>query len=356
MRFIDSVQVEVRAGDGGRGMLSFKGQGRGHSGRADGGDGGDGGNVILFGDERMNTLLEFRFKPLHKALSGTNGGTNGKTGGRADAMRLPVPLGTIVSAVDPETAEREIVGEILSEGAELCVARGGVGGKGNMRFTKPNRPLPDFVLPPTEGEHCVLRLELKLMADVGLLGMPNAGKSTLIRAVSKAKPEVADYPFTTKVPSLGIARSGSTTMVIADIPGLIEGAAEGAGLGHQFLRHVERVRVLAHLVTLAAHETDEGVEGLVERLAIIERELAAYSAELAARPRIVVLSQIDQPWVAELIEPFRAWCHAQGHTLVCTSGHRGDGCAEFLRALAERLPERVAEGKPAQDFDPAQTL
>ncbi|MBF94417.1 MAG: GTPase ObgE [Myxococcales bacterium] len=354
MRFVDRVRIKVRAGDGGRGMVSFLRTSKNSKGGPDGGDGGRGGDVIIVGSGRLETLLDLRFAPHKKAESGRPGGRQQMTGGNADPIRIPVPLGTQVYS-ENESGEREFfLGELLEEGAELRVAEGGIGGKGNARFASSRRRRPDFELAPGEGESVSLQLELKIIADVGLIGMPNAGKSTLIRAVSNARPEVADYPFTTKVPNLGIARSPAGDLVIADIPGLIEGAAEGHGLGHQFLRHVERVRILAHLVTLPAHEADRGLKGLIHDLETIEAELTAYGdGRLTDLPRLVVLSQIDQPWIQDLKAPFLKAMEDRGLRAVACSGISRLGCDQFLSALAEVFQSLDPKGINEDLFDPS---
>jgi len=358
MRFVDRVRIKVRAGDGGRGMISFMRTSANSKGGPDGGDGGRGGDILLVGRGRLETLLDLRLQPQQRAENGRDGGRQQMTGGNAKPVRIPVPLGTQVHTENEEGQREFLLGELLEEGQELLVAEGGIGGKGNARFASSRRRRPDFALTPGEGEIISLQLELKLIADVGLLGMPNAGKSTLIRAVSNARPEVADYPFTTKVPNLGIARSAAGDLVIADIPGLIEGAAQGQGLGHQFLRHVERVRILAHLVTLPAHEADRGLEGLLEDLDTIEGELKAYDdGSLADRPRLVVLSQIDQPWLRDLETPFLEAVAKRNLPAIACSGISRVGCDQFLLALSSLLePEKPMSDQSKEGFDPSAGL
>jgi len=353
MKFIDSVSISVKAGDGGPGAMTFHRMPGRPNGPASGGDGGDGGDVVLRGDHRLNTLLEFRFKPLHKAPNGDRGGSNTRHGKNAPDLVLPVPLGTIVQRID-EDGTTEFLGEILEEGESLVVARGGRSGKGNARFTTPSRPRPDFTLDPDLGEKTRLSLELKLMADVGLLGLPNAGKSTLIQAVSNARPEVAIYPFTTKVPSLGVARHRGRDIVIADIPGLVEGASDGVGLGHQFLKHVERVSALAHLVTLADYQAEGGFEALIADFETIETELANYGGELMDRPRVAVLSKADQPQVEALAEQFMRWCGQRKMRCVVISSVARRGLDTLLDALLQLVPEgrQNRDAKPAATFDP----
>ncbi len=352
MKFIDSVTITVQAGNGGPGALTFNRLPGRPNGPANGGDGGRGGDVVLRGDHRLNTLLEFRFRPLHSAPHGGRGASNCKTGKNAQPLVLPVPLGTIVSRCDPQ-GQRVVLGEITNEGDTLIIAQGGRSGKGNARFISASRPRPDFVLEPDPGEEVELHLELKLMADIGLLGFPNAGKSTLITAISNARPEVADYPFTTKVPSLGVARRHGQDLVIADIPGLVEGASEGVGLGHQFLKHVERVSALAHLVTLPDYFTGDGLEELCQAFEAIERELERYSPDLATRPRLAVLSKADLPVVAEAADDFVAWCQQRGINCIVLSSHRQDGLDALLDALVMLVPSKRAKvTKQVATFDP----
>ncbi|MFU8817487.1 MAG: GTPase ObgE, partial [Pseudomonadales bacterium] len=246
MQFIDEASIRVEAGKGGNGCLSFRREKYIAKGGPDGGDGGDGGDVILVADHALNTLVDFRFQPLYRAQHGQPGSGRNKTGARGQDSRVRVPVGT--SVVDEETLET--LGDLTEEGDELLVAHGGRRGLGNTRFKSSTNRAPRRTIPGAPGEVRQLRLQLKLIADVGLLGMPNAGKSTLISSVSAARPKVADYPFTTLTPSLGVVKrpGRDASLVMADIPGLIRGAAEGAGLGVQFLRHLARTRILLHLV------------------------------------------------------------------------------------------------------------
>ena len=287
MQFIDEASIRVEAGKGGNGCLSFRREKYIAKGGPDGGDGGDGGDVILVADHALNTLVDFRFQPLYRAQHGQPGSGRNKTGARGEDSRVRVPVGT--SVVDEETLET--LGDLTEEGDELLVARGGRRGLGNTRFKSSTNRAPRRTIPGAPGDVRQLRLQLKLIADVGLLGMPNAGKSTLISSVSAARPKVADYPFTTLTPSLGVVKlpGRDTSLVMADIPGLIRGAAEGAGLGVQFLRHVARTRILLHLVE--ARPTDESDP--VANARVIEAELAAYSPALAERPLWTVLTKVD---------------------------------------------------------------
>jgi GTP-binding protein len=284
MKFIDEASIEVRAGDGGNGCVSFRREKYIPRGGPDGGDGGDGGSVILEADSSMNTLVDFRHNRKFIAARGENGSGRNCTGKSGDDLIIRVPVGTVVHEADTG----ELIGDLVYEGQRLLVARGGFHGLGNVRFKSSTNRTPRQSKPGTPGEVRHLLLELKLLADVGLLGQPNAGKSTLIRAVSAARPKVADYPFTTLYPNLGVVKvAAHRSFVMADIPGLIEGAAEGAGLGVQFLKHLSRTRLLLHLV-------DVGPMGNpVADFNAIVAELERFSPELAARERWLVLNKID---------------------------------------------------------------
>lgn len=286
MKFIDEALIRVEAGDGGNGCVSFRREKFIPKGGPDGGDGGDGGDVYLVADENLNTLIDYRFEKRFTAQRGENGRSSDCTGRRGQDITLRVPVGT--RAIDNDT--KEVLGDLTKHGAKMLVAKGGYHGLGNTRFKSSVNRAPRQKTMGTPGEKRDLQLELMLLADVGMLGMPNAGKSTFIRAVSAAKPKVADYPFTTLVPSLGVARIGTDrSFVVADIPGLIENASEGAGLGIRFLKHLERCRVLIHLVDIAPiDETDPA-----DNIAIIENELFQYSEKLADKPRWLVFNKID---------------------------------------------------------------
>ena len=287
MKFVDEAAITVEAGAGGNGCLSFRREKYIPRGGPDGGDGGDGGDVVLCADPSLNTLVDFRFRRRFRAERGRHGQGKDRTGGDGGDLRIPVPAGTVVVAAD----SGETLGELTAAGDEMIVARGGRRGLGNARFKSSTNRAPRRTTDGSPGESRELRLELKLLADVGLVGMPNAGKSTLIRAVSAARPKVADYPFTTLIPNLGVVRQGpDRSFVMADIPGLIEGASGGAGLGIRFLRHLSRTRVLLHLVDVAA-----GLDGAdpIDQVRVIERELATFDPELAQRERWLVPTKLD---------------------------------------------------------------
>ncbi|WP_340121091.1 Obg family GTPase CgtA [Methylobacter svalbardensis] len=288
MRFVDEAEVRVEAGDGGNGTIGFRREKYIPMGGPDGGDGGDGGSVYLIAAENVNTLVDFRYHAVHRAQRGQNGMSRNCTGRKGDDCYVPVPLGTQVS--DAETGE--VIGDLTKVDQTLLVAQGGFHGLGNTRFKSSINRAPQKASKGSEGEHRRLNLELTLIADVGLLGMPNAGKSSLIRSVSAATPKVADYPFTTLHPNLGVVRVDDLrSFVIADIPGVIEGAAEGAGLGLQFLKHLLRTGLLLHLIDVEPYES---MESPVQAAKKIIHEVEKWSDELAAKPRWLVLNKIDR--------------------------------------------------------------
>jgi GTPase len=287
MRFVDEATITVQAGHGGRGAVSFRREKFVPFGGPDGGDGGKGADIYLIGAAGINTLADFRFHRSFRAPSGTAGSSQDCTGAGGVDLEIPVPIGTVVTDIGTE----EQLGDVVELGQKVLVAKGGNGGWGNTRFKSSTNRTPRKAMPGLPGEKRELRLELKVMADVGLLGLPNAGKSTLIRAVSAAKPKVADYPFTTLHPNLGVVAVGvHRSFVMADIPGLIEGAAEGAGLGIRFLKHLQRTRLLLHLVDITPPDPDSDP---VEDARAIVRELKKFSGALAAKERWLVLNKID---------------------------------------------------------------
>ena len=287
MKFIDEAKIEVSGGRGGNGAASFRREKFVPRGGPDGGDGGRGGSVFAVADENVNTLVEYRFVKKYQAKNGEKGHGSDRYGAGADDIELHMPVGTLIRDADTD----EIVADLTYHGQRVCVAKGGKGGLGNIHFKSSVNRAPKQFTNGEEGEARTLLLELKVLADVGLLGMPNAGKSTLIRAVSAARPKVADYPFTTLYPNLGVVRMDeNNSFVMADIPGLIEGAAEGAGLGHRFLKHLSRTGLLLHVVDLAPF--DETTDTAAEALAIIN-ELRKYDEELYGKPRWLVLNKLD---------------------------------------------------------------
>ncbi|WP_202840175.1 Obg family GTPase CgtA [Luteimonas saliphila] len=286
MKLVDEAEITVTAGNGGNGCVGFRREKFIPMGGPDGGDGGDGGSVWLEADENLNTLVDFRHQKQFRAQRGENGMGRQMYGKGGQDVVIAVPVGTVVHNVDTD----EVIGDLTAHGDRLLVARGGKGGLGNMHFKSSTNRSPRQSTPGTAGEERALRLELKLLADVGLLGFPNAGKSTLIRAVSAATPKVADYPFTTLYPNLGVVSvEPARSFVIADIPGLIEGAADGAGLGALFLRHIQRTRLLLHLVEIEPLDGSDAVE----QIRTIERELAKFDAGLLDKPRWLLLNKAD---------------------------------------------------------------
>lgn len=345
MKFVDEISIKVDAGDGGNGCVSFRREKYVPEGGPNGGDGGDGGDVYLIGDESLNTLIDYRYTRFHAAERGTNGKSKNCTGCRGEDKYLKVPVGT--RATDAETGE--VIGEIMGDGKKLMVAKGGFHGLGNTRFKSSVNRAPRQKTNGTEGEVRHLKLELLLLADVGLLGMPNAGKSTLISAVSAAKPKIANYPFTTLVPNLGVVRQAEgSSFVIADIPGLIEGAADGAGLGIRFLKHLERCRVLIHLIDL---EPEDGSDPVDNALVILQ-ELRQYSEVVADKPRWLVFNKIDlmlpedaQAKMDEIVEALE-W---SGETFAISAADR-QGLTELVDNLGYWLREN-----PAEDLDEQKT-
>lgn len=333
MKFVDEATIQVQAGSGGAGALSFRREKFIPRGGPDGGNGGSGGSVYLVGREGLNTLADFRHTRMYRAPNGARGGGANRSG-RAGADKLvAVPLGTRVL----DAATGELIGEITRDRQQLLVAQGGRGGLGNAHFKSSTNRAPRKTTPGTPGERRELRLELQVLADVGLLGRPNAGKSTFLRQVTEARPKVADYPFTTLYPYLGVARLGpDRSLVIADIPGLIEGAAQGAGLGITFLKHLNRTRIMLHLVDAAGDEDEvtRGVEAIVA-------ELAQFSADLARRERWLVFNKLDllgpgerEAWVRALVARLGWRGRAYG-----ISAATGEGCEPLLRDLFQRLGE-----------------
>jgi GTP-binding protein len=342
LTFIDEAFVLVRGGRGGNGCVAFRREKFVPRGGPSGGDGGDGGSVYFEGRHNLNTLYPFRFQKLFAADRGRHGEGSNRTGRSGEDLVVEVPLGTQLWEVDPaDGTDLHLLGEVLHESQRLLVAQGGRGGRGNARFATATHQAPRRADPGGEGEERKLRLELQLLADVGLVGLPNAGKSTFIRAVSAARPKVADYPFTTLVPELGVVaeRPEADPFVIADLPGLIAGAARGAGLGIRFLKHVRRCRVLAHLVDLAAFE-GEATEDLVTT----ERELEAFDPTLMDRQRVIVGTKLDAVR-EERREGLRQAAEQRGLAYVEVSSVNGQGVPELVielrRLLALAGPKRL---------------
>jgi GTP-binding protein len=347
MKFVDEARARVQAGNGGRGSTSFRREKFVPFGGPDGGDGGHGGSVFLRAASGINTLADFRIERTFKAGHGEPGSANDCTGRGGADLYVPVPIGTVVRDTDTQ----EVLGDLTRHGEELLVARGGKGGWGNQRFKSSTNRSPRQFGPGLPGEKRSLELELKVIADVGLLGLPNAGKSTLIRAVSAARPKVADYPFTTLYPNLGVVAVGMhRSFVMADIPGLIEGAAEGAGLGIRFLKHLQRTGLLLHLVDIAP--IDPHADPVRDARAIV-RELKTFSKELAAKPRWLVLNKRDLLTPEEAEKRARAIVRAlryRGpHFLI--SGATGEGTKALCEAVMTLLEERDKRGPASYPGD-----
>ncbi len=349
MKFVDEALITVEAGKGGAGCLSFRREKYIPKGGPDGGDGGHGGSVILLADENLNTLIDYRFQPRYRADNGCPGAGRNKTGAGGSDLVLKVPVGTTVYNDETNT----LIGEVIADGDVMMVAEGGRGGLGNTRFKSSTNRAPRRTTLGNPGEAFKLRLELRLLADVGLVGLPNAGKSTLISRLSAAKPKIADYPFTTLAPQLGVVSlAPHRNFVIADIPGLISGAADGAGLGTRFLKHLTRTRILLHLVDVAPVDGKDPVE-VVEMIA---DELEQFSPSLAARERWLVLNKVDlvdaderDEFVAALKDAFN-W----PHPVHLISGVTGEGCELLAYHLMSRFEELAIERREDPDAEQAE--
>ncbi|AWB34473.1 GTPase ObgE [Orrella marina] len=335
MKFVDEATIEVIAGKGGNGSASFRREKFIPKGGPDGGDGGRGGSVIARADRNINTLVDYRFARKHLARNGENGRGSDQYGAGADDVVLRMPVGTMI--YDAET--NELLHDLDTHGQTVTLAKGGQGGLGNIRFKSSINRAPRQFTPGEDGEQRRLRLELKVLADVGLLGMPNAGKSTLISKISNARPKIADYPFTTLHPNLGVVRtSAERSFVVADIPGLIEGASEGAGLGHLFLRHLSRTRILLHLVDLSNPDPDaDRISQAVKEMQAIEKELQRYDQALFDKPRWLILNKLDMVEDPEAArEAFLASSQWKGPVFTI-SALTGDGTRKLIYALQDAL-------------------
>jgi GTP-binding protein len=338
VKYIDESLNEVIAGDGGNGAASFRREKYIPRGGPDGGDGGRGGSVFAVADRNINTLVDYRFARIHRAKRGENGRGADKYGRGADDIVLRMPVGTVIA--DAETGH--VIADLDHDQARALIAKGGKGGLGNLHFKSSTNRAPRETTPGEKGEQLRVKLELKVLADVGLLGLPNAGKSTLIRAISAARPKVADYPFTTLAPQLGVVRTDEgRSFVVADIPGLIEGAAEGAGLGHQFLRHLQRTRLLLHLVDLVPPDPDADP---VADARAIANELAKYDPQLAAKPRWLVLNKLDLVPENEREARTKAFVKALRwkEPVFGISAINGDGCRALIFAIQDWLDTHPA--------------
>ena len=334
--FIDKARIYVEAGNGGDGMSSFRREKFVEKGGPNGGNGGRGGNVILRADNSLNTLIDFRYKRKFIAKRGDNGGVSNMTGHRGEDVIIKVPLGTVVR--DDET--NIMIADLTEDGQEFIAAKGGRGGKGNACYATSTKRAPTFAEKGEPGTKGWLRLELKLLADVGLVGYPSVGKSSIISRVSAAKPEIAAYHFTTLTPVLGVVRlSEEQSFVLADIPGLIEGAAEGVGLGHDFLRHIERTKVLLHVVDVSGCEGRDPIEDFEK----INHELEAYSARLARRKQLVVANKMDLPDSADNFVILKEYVEEKGYEIMPVSAATGEGLQELMWKAYEMARQYVAE-------------
>jgi GTPase len=348
MKFVDEAYIDISAGDGGNGCVSFRHEKYKEFGGPNGGDGGRGGHVFAVADANLNTLVDFRYARRHDAKRGQHGMGSDMFGAAGDDITLKMPVGTIIS--DAETGE--VLFELLQPGDVITIAKGGDGGFGNLRFKSAINRAPRQKTPGWPGEKRNLKLELKVLADVGLLGMPNAGKSTLITAISNARPRIADYPFTTLHPNLGVVRVGpEQSFVVADLPGLIEGASEGAGLGHLFLRHLQRTRLLLHVVDMSPF--DESVDAVVQAKAIVG-ELKKYDKALFDKPRWLVLNKldtVDDDARAALVKDFVKRFKYKGPVFEI-SALTHEGCDALVKAVYKHIQsQQVAEQEPV-DVDP----
>ena len=350
--FTDLSHINVKGGDGGAGCMSFRREAFVPKGGPDGGDGGHGGSVIVEADAQLSSLIDYRYKHHFRAGRGTHGQGARRYGRDGEDLVLKVPLGTVVRELDPQSQTPMYqIADLTQPGERVIVAPGGAGGRGNIHFVTSVRRAPAFA---EKGEPALehwIELEMKLMADAALVGMPSVGKSSIIARISAARPKVADYPFTTLVPNLGVARATSgQSFVAADVPGLIEGASEGKGLGHQFLRHIERTALIMHVVDVTG-----GYEGrdVIEDYATINAELAAYASELAVRPQVVVANKCDLPGCEEAVERLRAAAEADGHEFFAVSAATGlglDALINRVAAMVADLRREVAAAEPERDL------
>ena len=351
MKFVDEATIDVVAGDGGNGCMSFRREKFLPFGGPNGGDGGRGGSVYAMGDRNLNTLIDFRYARRHEAHRGENGRGSDQYGAAAADIVLRMPMGTVITDLDTG----QVIAELLVPDEKVLIVKGGDGGFGNLHFKTSTNRAPRQKTPGWPGEHKHLKLELKVLADVGLLGMPNAGKSSLITAISNARPKIADYPFTTLHPNLGVVRVGpEQSFVVADIPGLIEGASEGAGLGHLFLRHLQRTHLLLHLVDFAPF--DDSIDPVAQARAIVA-ELKKYDPALYDKPRWLVLNKLDMVPVEERdrrVKDFVKRLKWKGPVFLISALTR-EGCDPLVRAVYEHVArlKNVVPADPDPRFDPA---
>ena len=348
MKFVDEAYIDISAGDGGAGCVSFRHEKYKEFGGPNGGDGGRGGHVFAVADPNLNTLVDYRFSRRHDAKRGEHGMGSDMFGAAGDDITLKMPVGTIIT--DAETGE--VLYELLVPGEVITIAKGGDGGFGNMRFKSAINRAPRQKTPGWPGEKKNLKLELKVLADVGLLGMPNAGKSTLISAISNARPRIADYPFTTLHPNLGVVRVGpEQSFVVADLPGLIEGASEGAGLGHLFLRHLQRTRLLLHVVDMVPF--DDGADPVVQARAIVA-ELKKYDESLYKKPRWLVLNKLDMMPVDERAAKVRDFVRRLRYKgpVFEISALTHEGCETLVKDIYQHIKAQQISAQPPEYVDP----
>lgn len=343
MQFVDQVDITAKAGDGGDGMVAFRREKYVPRGGPSGGDGGRGGNIVIRADAKLNTLVDLRYKKYYAAKNGEKGGTNNKHGKDGEDLVLRVPVGTVV--IDADTGQ--VIADLVHDGQECIAARGGKGGRGNASFATSTLQTPRFAEKGEPGEERHIRLELKLLADVGIVGYPNVGKSTLISRISSARPKIADYPFTTLVPNLGVVRIDEKSFVVADMPGLIEGAHDGAGLGHVFLRHIERTRLLVHMIDVSGLSGRDPMRDFES----INEELKAHSERLASLPQIVALNKVDMPGAREIVDQIKPHLEARGFEVFEISALTGQGIQPLLYRIAEKLDEL-----PREEYTPVEEI
>lgn len=330
--FVDEVQIVVKAGRGGDGACSFRREMFVPRGGPDGGDGGDGGDVVFTASHRLTTLLDLRYQKHYEAEDGKHGGASNCTGRRGKSVTVALPVGTVI--YDEDTGE--VLADLVADGDSAVIAHGGRGGRGNSHFATSTNRVPTRFDHGTEGEEKHLRLELKLLADVGLVGFPNAGKSTLIAAISAARPKIADYPFTTLIPNLGVVRWGSDrSFVVADIPGLIEGASEGKGLGFQFLRHIERTAFLLHLIDVSEWAPDEPVTSFE----VMRQELEAYDDSLIRRPFAIVATKVDVSGKSDRLAQLQAYCKRKKYKCFAISAATREGLDELIAFVGKKVEQ-----------------
>jgi GTP-binding protein len=339
--FIDEATISVRAGDGGDGAAIMRSEKFVPLGGPDGGDGGNGADIVFIADRNLSTLYHLRGRHKIRATSGKKGDRSQRTGRSGKTEVVHVPIGTIVHRRGDEGEDEELLADLSEDGQQVIVARGGRGGRGNARFKTATRQAPDYAEHGRPGQFRHLRLSLKLLADIGFVGFPNAGKSTLLSRVSAAKPRVAAYPFTTLTPSLGVVEVGDRRFVAADIPGLIEGASEGIGLGDRFLRHIERTRVIVHLLDAGGFDVEPA--GLIERYEAIRKELGAYRADMLERKELIVFSKMDLVQDDSELLAAEAELKSRGRTVVRISSATSEGVKTLMGAMLQALDEAILE-------------